>query len=401
MKKKACIIYPTDPFAAVPGGIDTYIRDSLSVFKKNFEIDCVGISIEEKGYQLQKWNKVADNNNGYKFFPVSKLKDLNKQKKLPLSLSFNLDLLRHRVKNELNDYDILIFHKIEHVLPFLGIKQKKILFIHNSSDVLDNPNSDIRWKYFRSAYYFLEKIIFSRVEKIFCVRTESIDYYKLKYPTIANKLRFLPTWFNDRYFFPVDDDYKKIIKKEIFEKYKIKNCHEKQLLLFIGRFDYQKQPLLLLESVKKLLKVKKNIVLFMVGDGVLYYEIKKFIKVNRLYKNIFITGTQPPSVISTFLQCSDLLLLPSAYEGMPMAIMEALATGVPVAASNVGEIKRVVRNNENGKLIDNPTSETYKNCLIECLNCLEKISGSNCIRVVSEFRPILIMQNFIKEVSAL
>ena len=46
-------------------------------------------------------------------------------------------------------------------------------------------------------------------------------------------------------------------------------------------------------------------------------------------------------------------MLPSNYEGLPMVIIEAMSFGKPIVASNVGGVSEIVRNGENGYVLDN------------------------------------------------
>ena len=53
------------------------------------------------------------------------------------------------------------------------------------------------------------------------------------------------------------------------------------------------------------------------------------------------------SDIAKALRAADLFVMSSAYEGMPIAVLEALATGVPVVSTDVGELRLVVRDGVN------------------------------------------------------
>jgi glycosyltransferase involved in cell wall biosynthesis len=62
-------------------------------------------------------------------------------------------------------------------------------------------------------------------------------------------------------------------------------------------------------------------------------------------------GSKTPSEVSRLMQGARVLLLPSlCYEGVPMVIPEAFATGLPVVASNIGALASLVSHEENGRL---------------------------------------------------
>lgn len=68
-------------------------------------------------------------------------------------------------------------------------------------------------------------------------------------------------------------------------------------------------------------------------------------------KNVFFRGNIPNA--GSYIEYVDILMLPSNYEGLPMVIIEAMAMGKPVIASNVGGISEIVRNGENGFALSN------------------------------------------------
>lgn len=67
--------------------------------------------------------------------------------------------------------------------------------------------------------------------------------------------------------------------------------------------------------------------------------------------NVFFKGNIPNA--GSYIEYVDVLMLPSNYEGLPMVIIEAMAMSKPVIASDVGGIKEIVRNGENGFTLNN------------------------------------------------
>jgi glycosyltransferase involved in cell wall biosynthesis len=106
-------------------------------------------------------------------------------------------------------------------------------------------------------------------------------------------------------------------------------------------------------------KIKFNITI--VGDGPLKKEIADYIKKNGTMFNISIIGfVNDPT---PYLIAADILIMPSHKEGLPMTLIEALASGVPVIANNVGAISTLIEQNINGFLTTTNSEESWHKVL--------------------------------------
>ncbi len=110
-------------------------------------------------------------------------------------------------------------------------------------------------------------------------------------------------------------------------------------IVFVGRVCKEKGINELLEAAKEL----KNINFHIVGPD----DDKLLENVND--ENIFIHGAQDHQNVIDFLKASDALLLPSYTEGFPLVVMEAMACGLPIIATDVGSISDMI-GNEGGEL---------------------------------------------------
>ncbi|HCC05387.1 TPA: hypothetical protein DEP58_03745 [Patescibacteria group bacterium] len=78
-------------------------------------------------------------------------------------------------------------------------------------------------------------------------------------------------------------------------------------------------------------------------------------------KKVIFTGKKSPKQVRNHYRNADIFLIPSDKEGMPMVVLEAMAAGVPVVASNVFGLREVVGGV--GELVDNPSPESFANTL--------------------------------------
>ncbi|MEO0293124.1 MAG: glycosyltransferase [candidate division WOR-3 bacterium] len=114
----------------------------------------------------------------------------------------------------------------------------------------------------------------------------------------------------------------------------------------VANFKPQKNPIIWAKVALKVTSIFKNVVFLYVGDGVLRKKVENLIRGN---KRIKLLGWRKD--IPDFLSKIDIFFLPSKWEGAPLSILEAMASGLPVVASSVDGIKEVVVDSFTGYLI--------------------------------------------------
>lgn len=121
------------------------------------------------------------------------------------------------------------------------------------------------------------------------------------------------------------------------------------LILFLARFTAHKQPLTLIRAFAKALKQQPTIHLLMVGDGDQKAIARELIEELGIEDHVTLQPFRQdvPAVLSN----ADIFVLPSLWEGLPIGLLEAMAMGKAIIASDVDGTREIVRNNENGLLI--------------------------------------------------
>jgi len=158
---------------------------------------------------------------------------------------------------------------------------------------------------------------------------------------------------------------------ELLEVGKNRNYVNKKLLtiLFMGWVDKEKGVFELIEAVKKLKEDNNNsFKLIIAGKGKDLEKIRKYTEVHELSDIISFPGWVGLEERVDLFNNSDVLILPSYVEGMPNVVIEAMATGMPVIASDVGTVSEMISSEINGLIIRPQSSkEIYKalNTLIQ------------------------------------
>jgi glycosyltransferase involved in cell wall biosynthesis len=120
----------------------------------------------------------------------------------------------------------------------------------------------------------------------------------------------------------------------------------KKILLFVGRLEKVKDPDLLLQTFREVRLARPGAVLVLAGDG---REKEELMARHADLKNdLIFLGAVPHARLPELFSAADCLLLTSHFEGMPKAVLEALATGLPVVSTAVGDVPKVVRDGFSG-----------------------------------------------------
>lgn len=112
------------------------------------------------------------------------------------------------------------------------------------------------------------------------------------------------------------------------------------VVIATGRLSDQKDPLGLLWSFLKLHQLRPETRLWLVGSGPLRSEVEMLCAHLRLGEAVRILGERDD--VGDLLEAADIFVLASAWEGLPLGLLEAMARGRPVVATEVGDVPRVL-----------------------------------------------------------
>jgi len=138
-------------------------------------------------------------------------------------------------------------------------------------------------------------------------------------------------------------------------------------LLFVGWLDENKGLRYLLHSIPEILKKFPGAKLKIVGTGHLEQEFKEFVKKLAIEKSVeFLGGVKNEDMPALYMQ-SDLFILPSLSEGIPVSILEAMASGCPVVVTKVGGIPEFIEHKKTGYLIEPRSVGAISSAVIDLL----------------------------------
>jgi glycosyltransferase involved in cell wall biosynthesis len=121
------------------------------------------------------------------------------------------------------------------------------------------------------------------------------------------------------------------------------------ILVNVARLAPVKGQKELLEAMPHILRRFPEAKLLLAGDGPLLEELSQLRNNLRLQKQVYLLGRRDD--IAALLASSDIFVFSSYYEGLPGAVIEAMAAGKPVVAFNIPALREIIQNNLNGILV--------------------------------------------------
>lgn len=217
---------------------------------------------------------------------------------------------------------------------------------------------------------------------IFCDKIISVNKYYLKYFR----------WFKNKTFTIYNGlDFSRFLQvNNNIDKSEVK-------ILFVGRLDFQKDPLSLLQAANIVCKKLSNVSFTIVGDGEKYKECENYIINNDLTNQIKLEGWK--NNVEDYYATHDIFAMSSIYESFGLIFLEAGFYNLPVVATNVEGIPEVILNGKTG-FLSNPKdfSSMASNIinLIENYNMRKEMGKEAKKRVLTLFNSKQMIDSYIK-----
>ena len=224
---------------------------------------------------------------------------------------------------------------------------KKITWLHSTyKNITKNPNTDILWM------KDVDKIAFvtDACKKEF---DDTLPMFKNKSITIKNI---------------VDEELIRKQSKDIYhddKMYKMYNAYSGFKIITVCRLQINTKGIDRIITCAE--KMKKNSYEFMwviVGGGEDYDEISKMITEHNLNENLYLVG--PRINPYPFIKESNIMCMPSRYEGKPIVITESMILGVPPVVTEYMSANEQIINHLNGVVVNNADDSIYdgvKKCM--------------------------------------
>lgn len=145
-----------------------------------------------------------------------------------------------------------------------------------------------------------------------------------------------------------------------------KNFSKVKNFIAIGRLSLQKNYSLMLEAFSLAITQYPDLTLTVLGAGDLAEQLNEITKKLGLEKVVNFVGNV--SNVYEYIFNADCMIMSSDYEGLPLSMIECIASGLPIISTNVGSVVELVKDNENGFLCDAKNVDALAKCIVKMVN---------------------------------
>jgi glycosyltransferase involved in cell wall biosynthesis len=169
----------------------------------------------------------------------------------------------------------------------------------------------------------------------------------------------------------------------------MKISKNKKIIVCLGRFVEKKGFIYVLQAMPQIIKEIPNAVLVMVGGGELLDLYKENIKKMKLERSVFLPGYIPYQMRSKCYNLADVFVMPSIrdrkgnIDASPVAMMDAMACGVPVVATKYSGSSDLVIEGKTGFIVKEKNSSEIANAVIRLLKNPRKKERAKNVRKVA------------------
>ncbi|MDH5572672.1 MAG: glycosyltransferase family 4 protein, partial [Gammaproteobacteria bacterium] len=150
----------------------------------------------------------------------------------------------------------------------------------------------------------------------------------------------------------------------------------------------------LLQAMPRVIDLIPDITLVIAGDGNIKSKLIAESEALGINNNVLFVG--PRMDMARLLKLFDVYVLPSLWEGLPMVLLEAMAAGCPIIATNVGGNSMVITHHENGSLIEPCNPELLSDEIINVIRD-NKLRCEYVVRSKEKFKNYYSAENMTKK----
>jgi glycosyltransferase involved in cell wall biosynthesis len=343
---RVLIVAPAPLGEARIGGIVNFIRGFVQFMPADFEAEIVGVAVgaETPGAH---WQEITFAGRKVRFLPVARLSQARRSGLVPVKARIVAGMIRHRRKISVAGR-VAQVHAPGMDRGLIGRKVPIIRVVHNDPADLAANSRESTWRRLGWGLRLTERLTFKSADRVFFVNRASLAQYSSAMPDAAERMSFVGNGIDPVLFHSLSDEDRLARRRRLAAALQLPA--DDSWLIFAGRLDPQKDPLLLLRAFDDYARrgAAQPAHLLLVGDGHLRADCEKLAAELGIANRTHFLGVWPRERLADLLRVSDAFVLASAFEAAPFVVFEALASGVPVVSTAVGEVPSLVHHEQTG-----------------------------------------------------
>jgi glycosyltransferase involved in cell wall biosynthesis len=366
-KMDLLIIDYTDYISYPLGGLTTFIRNLIQEMTCNVHL--VGLTHDKA--EVGKWTEKRIGNKLFNFFSIYTVDPVPFG--LPARLWFVCLLIKYRNNILKGHYDAIFIQSAEAAFPFIIIKHSPPLVLNMAGGTNPIVCSKFAWARNKMLIKLYSKMFMEPLVKnarlIISINDECDDLVssfgrqhlgKVKRSSVAVNL--------DVFNIPYDRKRNKV---------KANFPEDSVIVISAGRLEHVKGLELLIKSFA-IFRKNSSLPAFLIicGEGTQKSMLEKMSMDLGLDDFIIFSGNLDHQQLCERFQCADIFAMTSFHEGIPNAMLEAMACGLPVVSTNVGGISTLVSDGVNGYLANDRDIDNFSDLLFKTIKNSENM-GNN------------------------
>ncbi|MEC4815913.1 MAG: glycosyltransferase family 4 protein [Scytonema sp. PMC 1069.18] len=379
------IFYQFNPWNTTIGGIQTLINTFIKYAPSEFEVRLVGTG-DDPTKPIGSWEQTEFAGREIAFFPLFTLENDNVRNLIPTTIKYTVALAGRSFAS-----DFMHFHRIEPTIAAFGWQGEKTLFIHNDISTqmqAEGNKKAILWRRFPAAYFALESLLVPQFNQILSCNTDAARLYKQRYPNLQDRVAYIKNFFDNEVFYPLTKAQQMVERRELASRLGV--AEETRFVLFAGRLHPQKDPILLVRAIAAL--NEPHVHLIIAGDGELAADIRAETARLEIADRVTMLGAVSQKELARLHRICNVFVLSSAYEGLPLVVLEALASGTPVVTTQCGETPKLLTAHS-GVVCQERTPACIADALRKVLQHPENYPVEACVQTAQPYAARSVVHN--------
>ncbi|MCK4444917.1 MAG: glycosyltransferase family 4 protein, partial [Thermoplasmata archaeon] len=353
---RVSIVAPVDPLVERPGGTRTYIMSLVrSLRKADIEFSLVGVDFDP-----------SDGSPAYDFIPVVEAPKVS-------SVKYLRGLMNVAKKTRFTDDTIIHAQRPDHLFPFMFRNHPNKMLCTLHGQVLRSVGHR-KGSFFGRAYSLLESYSMKRIDYAIAVDKSTLDLYAGRYHFLSERSSVIPIGI---------DIEEWGTRNRTSSREALGFDHGRRIGLYVGRLEKEKRVDLIIESIPSVLEAVEEFSLFVIGDGTLRRELEE--KANSVAPgSVTFMGPQPTRSVRDMMAAADVFCLASDFESGPLVVLESLASGTPVVATDVGRVREFLPDSSTGRVIAQDP-RAMASAVVDILGADRDEMARKCVEKAKEF----------------